>query len=110
MVTTINRSLLVRVFPLLALLTCMGAGLLHGQASKPKVNNEKPEKGKQSKRIHPHALKLILKGRSKEAIAYIGSTESKGVNPDHTRMLLDLAEGKADAWNVSYTHLRAHET
>lgn len=101
MVTTINRSPLVRVFPLLALLTCMGAGLLHGQASRPKVNNEKPEKGKQSKRIHPHALKLILKGRSKEAIAYLGSTESKGVNPDHTRMLLDLAEGKADAWKFN---------
>ena len=100
MVTTINRSPLVCVFPLLALLTCMGAGLLHGQASKPRVNNEKPEKGKQSKRIHPHALKLILKGRSKEAIAYLGSTESKGVNPDHTRMLLDLAEGKPDAWKL----------
>ena len=29
------------------------------QASNPNVNNEKPEKGSQAKRIHPHALKLI---------------------------------------------------
>ena len=35
---------------------------LFGQASNLRVNNEKPEKGGQSKRIHPHGLKLILQG------------------------------------------------
>ena len=44
---------------------------LFAQASKPRVNNERPEKVTgQVKRIHPHALKLILQGNSKEAIAY----------------------------------------
>ena len=43
-----------------------------GQASKPRVNNENPEKVKgQVKRIHPHALKLILTGKKKEAAEYL---------------------------------------
>ena len=36
----------------------LNAPQLFAQASKPRVNNEKPEKGKQVKRMHPHALKL----------------------------------------------------
>ena len=44
---------------------------LFAQASKLKVNNEKPQKRDQVKRMHPHALKLILQGRKQEAIAYL---------------------------------------
>ena len=56
----------------LAILTVKTTGpQLFAQASTPKVNNEKPEKGSQAKRIHPHALKLILQGKKKEAIAYL---------------------------------------
>ena len=44
---------------------------LFAQASNLRVNNEKPEQGGQSKRIHPHGLKLILQGKKKEAIAYL---------------------------------------
>ena len=87
--------------PILAVLVSLlslSGDLLHAQASKPRVNNEKPEKGNQTKRIHPHALKLILRGKKKEAVSYLSSTATKGVNPGHTRMLLDLAEGKPDAW------------
>ena len=47
---------------------------LFAQASKLKVNNEKPEKGNQVKRMHPHALKLILQGKKKETIAYLECT------------------------------------
>ncbi len=96
--TTTGRFLLKPILFLAVLVTSMNVDQLHGQASKPRVNNEKPEKGKQSKRIHPHALKLILQGKSKEAIAYLESTAGKGVNPGHTRMLLDLARGKPEAW------------
>ncbi|MCH2064394.1 MAG: alkaline phosphatase family protein [Roseibacillus sp.] len=96
--TTTGRFLLKPILFLVVLVTCINVGQLYGQASKPRVNNEKPEKGKQSKRIHPHALKLILQGKSKEAIAYLESTAGKGVNPGHTRMLLDLARGKPEAW------------
>lgn len=96
--TTTGRFLLKPILFLAVLVTCINVGQLYGQASKPRVNNEKPEKGKQSKRIHPHALKLILQGKSKEAIAYLESTAGKGVNPGHTRMLLDLARGKPEAW------------
>ena len=71
---------------------------LFAQASKPRVNNEKPEKGNQVKRMHPHALKLILQGNKKEAIAYLETTSEKAVNPEHTKMLLDLAHSKPDAW------------
>ena len=70
-----------------------------GQASSPKVNNEKPEKGNQAKRIHPHALKLILNGKKKEAIAYLESTTDKEVNPEQTQMLIDMALDKPNAWN-----------
>ena len=68
------------------------------QSSKPRVNNEKPEKGNQVKRMHPHALKLILQGNKQEAIDYLEATSEKAVNPEHTKMLLDLARGKPDRW------------
>ena len=77
---------------------CLNAPQLFAQASKPRVNNEKPEKGNQVKRMHPHALKLILQGNKKEAIAYLEATSEKAVNPEHTKMLLDLAHGKPNAW------------
>ena len=48
-----------------ALAMTSGSGLF-AQASNLRVNNEKPEKGGQSKRIHPHGLKLILQGKKKE--------------------------------------------
>ncbi len=98
MQTTIRRTPLKTILSFVVLFACMNVDQLYGQASNPRVNNEKPEKGKQSKRIHPHALKLILQGKSKEAIAYLESTAGKGVNPGHTRMLLDLARGKPEAW------------
>ena len=97
--TTTGRFLLKPILFLAVLVTCINVDQLYGQASKPRVNNEKPEKGKQSKRIHPHALKLILQGKSKEAIAYLESTAGKGVNPGHTRMLLDLAKDLTKAMN-----------
>ncbi len=72
---------------------------LFAQASKPKVNNEKPAKVTgQVKRIHPHALKLILQGKTTEAIAYLEESEAAKVNPAHTKLLLDIAHGKSDAW------------
>ena len=67
---------------------CLNAPQLFAQASKPRVNNEKPEKGNQVKRIHPHALKLILQGNKKEAIAYLEATSEKAVNPEHTKICL----------------------
>ena len=63
-----------------------------GQANKPRVNNEKPGNRGQVKRVHPHALKLILQGNKKEAIAYLKETSAFEVNPKHTQP-------------VSYTHL-----
>ena len=45
-----------------------------GQANKPRVNNEKPGSRGQVKRVHPHALKLILRGKKEEAIAYLKET------------------------------------
>ena len=72
---------------------------LFAQASKPKVNNEKPAKVTgQVKRIHPHALKLILQGKTTEAIAYLEKSEAAKVNPAHTKLLLDIAHGKPGAW------------
>jgi alkaline phosphatase D len=72
---------------------------LFGQASKPRVNNEKPEKEKgQVKRIHPHALKLILQGKKGEAISYLEASAAAKINPGHTKLLMDLAQGKAGAW------------
>ncbi|SVC85046.1 uncharacterized protein METZ01_LOCUS337900, partial [marine metagenome] len=76
----------------------LNAPQLFAQASKPRVKNELPEKGNQGKRIHPHALKLILRGKKEEAIAYLEATSEKEVNLEHTKMLLDLARGKPDAW------------
>jgi len=76
----------------------LSASQLFAQANKPRVNNEKPEKGNQVKRVHPHALKLILQGRKKEAIEYLNVTSEKAVNPEHTKMLLDIAHDKTDAW------------
>ena len=71
---------------------------LFSQASSLRVNNEKPEKGGQSKRIHPHGLKLILQGKKKEAIAYLNKYKDKQVNPEQPQMLVDLALDKPDAW------------
>ena len=76
----------------------MSASGLFGQASNLRVNNEKPEKGGQSKRIHPHGLKLILQGKNKEAIAYLNKYKEDKVNPEQTQMLIDLALDKPDAW------------
>ena len=69
-----------------------------GQANKPRVNNEKPGNRGQVKRVHPHALKLILQGKKEEAIAYLKETAEFAVNPEHTQMLLDIANGKSDTW------------
>lgn len=69
------------------------------QASKPRVNNEKPEKVKgQVKRIHPHALKLILTGKKKEAAEYLEKASAAKINPDHTKLLQDIIKGKKNAW------------
>ena len=75
---------------------------LFAQASKPKVNNEKPTKVTgQIKRIHPHALKLILQGKKSEAIAYLEESVAAKVNPDHTKMLLDIARDNPKAWKFN---------
>lgn len=72
---------------------------LKAQASNPRPNNEKPEKVTgQVKRIHPYALKLILKGEKEEAIEYLKKTEAAKTNPEHTKLLLDIANGNPDAW------------
>ena len=63
---------------------------LFAQPSKLKVNNEKPQTRNQVKRMHPHAFKLILQGKKKEAIAYLEAVSEKEVNPGHNKMLLDL--------------------
>ena len=77
----------------------MTSAQLFAQASKPRVNNEKPEKSTgQVKRIHPHALKLILQGKKAEAIAYLEESAEAEVNPDHTKLLLDIAHGKIGSW------------
>jgi enterochelin esterase-like enzyme len=68
------------------------------QASKPRVNNEKPGNRRQVKRVHPHALKLILQGKKKEAIAYLKETSAFQVNRGHTQLLLGIAHGKPNAW------------
>ena len=73
--------------------------VIFAQASKPRVNNEKPEKAKgQVKRIHPHALKLILTGKKKEAAEYLEKTAAAKINPDHTKLLQDIIKGKKNAW------------
>jgi len=76
----------------------LSASQLFAQANKPRVNNEKPGNRNQVKRVHPHALKLILRGQKEEAIAYLEKTSETGVNPDHTKLLLDIAKGKPNAW------------
>ncbi|HCU87352.1 MAG TPA: hypothetical protein DGP39_07465, partial [Verrucomicrobiales bacterium] len=76
----------------------LSAPQLFAQANKPRVNNEKPGNRNQVKRVHPHALKLILQGKKAEAIAYLEKTSETGVNPDHTKLLLDIAKGKPNAW------------
>ncbi|MDC0318384.1 alkaline phosphatase family protein, partial [Akkermansiaceae bacterium] len=73
--------------------------VIFAQASKPRVNNEKPEKANgQVKRIHPHALKLILTGKKKEAAEYLEKTSAAKINPDHTKLLQDIIKGKKNAW------------
>lgn len=72
---------------------------LWAQASKPRVDNEKPAQARgQVKRIHPHALKLILQNRKAEAVAYLKSTAEAKVNPIHTKLLLDIAKDAPHAW------------
>ena len=73
---------------------------LLAQASKLKVNNESPSKRDQVKRMHPHALKLILQGRKKEAIEYLEKTSEMAVNSKHTKMLMDMALDRSNAWKL----------
>jgi alkaline phosphatase D len=93
-----NRHFKLKLFLLLIIFSGANSAEYSSQASNPRVNNEKPEKGSQAKRIHPHALKLILNGRKQEAIAYLKSTTDKEVNPEQTQMLIDLALDKPNAW------------
>lgn len=69
-----------------------------GQASKLRVNNESATKKDQVKRMHPHALKLILQGKKEEARAYLDQTSAAKVNPEHTRILQDIIDDKPGAW------------
>ena len=79
--------------------TITAQSVIFAQASKPRVNNEKPEKAKgQVKRIHPHALKLILTGKKKEAAEYLEKTSAAKINPDHTKLLQDIIKGQKNAW------------
>ena len=79
--------------------TITAPSVIFAQASKPRVNNENPEKVKgQVKRIHPHALKLILTGKKKEAAEYLKKASAAKINPDHTRLLQDIIKGKKSAW------------
>ena len=95
--TRITNTLLVIVLAM----TSFRTPSLFAQASKPRVNNEKPTKVTgQVKRIHPHALKLILQGKTDEAIAYLEKSEAAKVNPDHTKLLMDIALGKPGAWKL----------
>ena len=87
--------------PVLLLLSLVAAAIgpqLFAQASKLKVNNEKAQTRDQVKRMHPHALKLILQGKKQEAIAYLEAVSEKEVNDGQNKMLLDIARGKPDAW------------
>ena len=89
----------LKTFLSLFVVAAMSSGPgLFAQASNLRVNNEKPEKGGQSKRIHPHGLKLILQGKKKEAISYLNKYKEDKVNPEQTQMLIDLALDKPDAW------------
>lgn len=82
----------------LSLLASATGTQLFAQASKLKVNNEKAQTRDQVKRMHPHALKLILQGKKQEAIAYLEAVSEKAVNPQQNKMLLDIARGKPNAW------------
>lgn len=94
-----TRNLAVIPWSLALLAMPLLAPSLFGQASPPRPNNEKPEKVTgQVKRIHPHALKLILEGKKDEAVAYLEATEAAKVNPDHTKLLLDIIEESPKAW------------
>ena len=55
---TIGTPTLRVLLPLIVAVASVTGSPLLAQASKLKVNNEKPEKGNQSKRIHPHASPL----------------------------------------------------
>lgn len=92
--TIVSKSILA------ATITAIAApSAIFAQASKPRPNNEKAEKVKgQIKRIHPHALKLILAGKKKEAAEYLEKTSAAKVNPDHTKLLKDIIEGNEDSW------------
>ncbi len=93
-----NRPL-PKLVALVLLAATFMAPALFGQASTPKPNNEKPAKPTgQVKRIHPHALKLILKGKKEEAITYLESSAEAKINPEHTQLLLDIANEKPEAW------------
>ncbi|MEM1442783.1 MAG: alkaline phosphatase D family protein [Verrucomicrobiota bacterium] len=92
-------SLSLFFFAALFAILCVLSPSVFAEASKPKPNNEKAEKVTgQIKRIHPYALKLILKGQTEEAVAYLEEVEAAATNPDHTKLLLDIIEGSADAW------------
>ena len=94
-----KRRLTRELLRLTVAITAAVAPPLFAQASNPRPNNERAEKVTgQTKRIHPHALKLILQGKKEEAIAYLEKTSAAKVNPEHTELLLALATGKADAW------------
>ena len=96
-----RKPITTLLIPLLLFAIINKAHTVFAQASTPKVNNEKPTKVTgQTKRIHPHALKLILQGNKDEAIAYLEKTSAAKVNPDHTKLLLDLARGKPGAWKL----------
>ena len=65
---------------------------LHTQSQQRETRKRKPGQA------HPHALKLILQGKKKEAIAYLNKYKDNKVNPEQTQMLIDLALDKPDAW------------
>ena len=92
------NMLRIPILLFLSLLATATGTQLFAQASKLKVNNEKAQTRDQVKRMHPHALKLILQGKKQEAIAYLEAVSEKEVNDGQNKMLLDIARGKPDAW------------
>ena len=98
---TIKKRITNLLIPVVLATTATVAPPLFAQASNPRVNNEKPAKVTgQTKRIHPHALKLILQGKKAEAIAYLETSSAAKVNPDHTKLLQDMARDKPGAWKL----------
>jgi len=93
-----KKKFMVTLFIVTLVSSTITISSVYAQASVPKVNNEEPEKKGQVKRIHPHALKLILQGNTEEAIAYLESASSSNVNSEHTKMLVDIANGKSNVW------------